>query len=45
MDKDALDIYLRCAFEEYGKFMNAKQLLRKMKYNWNKYREMGIKEP
>ena len=40
--KEALDVHLRHAFEEYGEFMYAKQLLGKMKESWSKYKEMGI---
>ena len=36
-DEKALDVHLRHAFEEYGEFMYAKQLLAKMKESWGKY--------
>ena len=41
-DEKALDVHLRHAFEEYGEFMYAKQLLGKMKESWSKYKEIGI---
>ena len=44
-DEKVLDVHLRHAFEEYGEFMYAKQLVEKMKESWRKYKEMGIKEP
>ena len=40
--KQALDIHLRHAFEEYGEFMYAKQLMKKIEESWSNYKEMGI---
>lgn len=39
---DALDVHARYAFEQYGGFLSAQQLLRKMKESWGNYQKIGI---